>query len=479
MKKVLISFTLIVIVLSSCKKNDNATTDPNIDKVEFFSNNSNTLDGIIAKTQIKDSKSDIYFYGRFNAKGLQDSIKSIVLDQRDSSFYCNYIIDSKNRPYLCYTTKKNGNNDNVILKLSYPSSDTVVYSLYHYDWVSKTDSLLQENRINKLTGGNVITYGRVNATEPDLDPIEKEYQDLWEKWKASLTNGLVKVKAISGFNRLSRIWTNTITSAVLNAAIIDAGLERTLTSIRENIVKARTNNSIPINSYEETYGINTNPPQSPSSRFIPNPIGTPQYPTGNSNSSIVTDIDGNIYHAITIGTQTWLVENLKTTRYNDGSSISTGISNNAWGNTIIGCYAIYNDNVTNNATYGKLYNWYAVNIGKLSPTGWHIPTDAEWTILINYLGGYTVAGGKMKTATSWNNPNTDATNSSGFSGLPAGIRNGNDGLYIYMSISGLFWSSTSYNTVYAWTHLLSYNQSGVVRNYNSKTNGLAVRCIKN
>ncbi|MBK9327803.1 MAG: fibrobacter succinogenes major paralogous domain-containing protein [Sphingobacteriales bacterium] len=143
---------------------------------------------------------------------------------------------------------------------------------------------------------------------------------------------------------------------------------------------------------------------------------------GCDGPSTVTDIDGNVYNVVKIGNQCWMKENLKTTRYNDGSAIPTGLSNTAWEATTNGAYAIYDNNAANNTTYGKLYNWYAVNTGKLAPAGWHVPTDAEWTTLTTYLGGVRVAGGPMKATTLWASPNVGATNSSGFTGLPAGYR---------------------------------------------------------
>ncbi|MBK9330086.1 MAG: fibrobacter succinogenes major paralogous domain-containing protein [Sphingobacteriales bacterium] len=119
-----------------------------------------------------------------------------------------------------------------------------------------------------------------------------------------------------------------------------------------------------------------------------------------------------------------MVENLKTTRYNDGSAIPTGLSGLTWEYTTSGAYAIYNNDPANKATYGMLYNWHAVNTGKLAPAGWHVPTDAEWTILTTYLGGDSIAGRVMKSINLWLNPNIGSTNSSGFTGLPAGWRDG-------------------------------------------------------
>ncbi len=196
-----------------------------------------------------------------------------------------------------------------------------------------------------------------------------------------------------------------------------------------------------------------------------------------SNCGTVTDIDGNVYNTVTIGTQCWMKENLKTTRYNDGTAIPTGLSDAAWQNTTSGAYAIYDNNAANNTTYGKLYNWYAVNTGKLAPAGWHVPTDAEWSTLTNYLGGVVVASGAMKATTLWNSPNTGATNSSGFTGLPAGFRSIN-GAFNNIGYFGSFWSSTEYDAYYAWYRYLFYSSSFAYRGYLDKRNGFSVRCVR-
>ena len=162
-----------------------------------------------------------------------------------------------------------------------------------------------------------------------------------------------------------------------------------------------------------------------------------------NNSTTVTDIDGNVYHTVKIGAQTWMVENLRTTRYNDGTAIPLVTGNTAWGSLTTPGYCWYNnDQATYGSTYGALYNWYAVNRGKLCPTGWHVATDAEWTQLTDYLGGVWVAGGKMKEAglSHWESPNEGATNSSGFTALPGGHRISAGSFYL-LALHALFWSS--------------------------------------
>lgn len=199
--------------------------------------------------------------------------------------------------------------------------------------------------------------------------------------------------------------------------------------------------------------------------------------TNNTNDSTCIDIDGNVYQTIRIGTQVWMKENLKTTRHNDGTSIPTGLSNTAWQNTTSGAYAIYDNNAANNTTYGKLYNWYAVNTGKLAPAGWHVPADAEWTTLTTYLGGESVAGDKMKATTLWTPYiGITNTNSSGFTGLPAGFLSAN-GPFGAIGGNGYFWSSTEYNASRAWTRALNYSNSDAGRIDYSKGNGFSVRCV--
>ena len=198
----------------------------------------------------------------------------------------------------------------------------------------------------------------------------------------------------------------------------------------------------------------------------------------------VVDIDGNLYKTVAIGQQEWFAENLRTSKYNDGTPIPNVTDNTQWSNLNTGAWSYYNNDENNNARYGKLYNWYAVSNSangnkNVCPTGWHVPTDAEWTVLTDYLGGVFVAGGKMKevSTTSWNSPNTDATNKSGFIGLPGGFRFFNGG-YILIGDNGCWWSSTHYDSTNAWYRNL-YSLSGDAnRNYNYKEDGLSVRCLR-
>jgi uncharacterized protein (TIGR02145 family) len=200
----------------------------------------------------------------------------------------------------------------------------------------------------------------------------------------------------------------------------------------------------------------------------------------------VTDIDGNVYETVQIGEQLWMKENLKVTHYNNGDEIPTGYSNSEWASLSTGAYTVYNDNEINADTYGYLYNWYAIDLETgVCPEGWHVPTDDEWTILSDYLGGSDIAGGKLKECTEgscpeseyWNSPNEGATNESGFTGLPGGCRGGGSGSYLYLGGSGFFWSSTEYNSNLAWFWVPYYDTSVIYRDYDYKGYGSSVRCV--
>lgn len=198
-----------------------------------------------------------------------------------------------------------------------------------------------------------------------------------------------------------------------------------------------------------------------------------------------TDADGNNYTTVTIGTQTWMVENLKTTKYSDGTAIPMVTDNSAWFNLSTPAYCWYNnDEATNKNTYGALYNRSAVNTSKLAPAGWHVPTDTEWTTLTTYLGGESVAGGKLKEigTDNWSSPNIGATNVSGFSALPGGGRGDSGGRFFRIGNYGAWWSTTEYDTSNPWIRVLDNYSSSLSRCTNNLygygTNGFSVRCVK-
>lgn len=194
------------------------------------------------------------------------------------------------------------------------------------------------------------------------------------------------------------------------------------------------------------------------------------------------DADGNEYKTVTIGTQTWFAENLKTTKYNDGTPIRLVSATEDWRSLTTGACCWYkNDASAYWAKYGALYNWFTIKTGKLCPVGWHIPSDSEWGIMNNYLSGEVAAGGKMKTTTDWK-MNRGATNSSGFNALPGGYRDAN--WFFGMETNGLWWSSTEYNVQtefayrYAFCQELNYYESAARKAEYPKEYGFSVRCLK-
>jgi len=202
------------------------------------------------------------------------------------------------------------------------------------------------------------------------------------------------------------------------------------------------------------------------------------YTTG---SGTVIDIDGNVYHTVTIGTQVWMVENLKTTKYRNGDPIPNVTDGTAWHNNIAGAaYCNYNNDINSSTTYGRLYNGFAVaDSHNIAPIGWHIPTDTEWTTLANYLGGESVAGGKLKETgtTYWQSPNTGATNETSFTALPGGNRFW-DGSFGNVGNRSAWWSSTEKDINNFWSREIHYDGGDIGRNFLHRLNGYSVRCVR-
>jgi len=219
---------------------------------------------------------------------------------------------------------------------------------------------------------------------------------------------------------------------------------------------------------------------------------------GSSNGCVggpatVTDIDGNVYNVVSIGNQCWMKENLKTTHYKNGVAIPNNLTDAQWQATTSGACADYNNDPTNTTVYGKLYNGYAVADPQgLCPTGWHEPEDWEWNILVKAIdpnadttcigcNQSSLAGGAMKEIglAHWASPNTGATNSSGFTGLPGGYR-GSTGACNYIGYYGYWWSATQSSATSAYNRYLYFNNSNVPSysfNY-YKTYGFSVRCVR-
>jgi len=185
----------------------------------------------------------------------------------------------------------------------------------------------------------------------------------------------------------------------------------------------------------------------------------------------VKDIDGNVYKTIKIGEQLWMAENLKVTHYRNGEKIPCLNDEDEWDNNN-GAYCYYDGDTTNIEKYGMLYNWFALNDKRsVAPKGWHVPSDKEWQTLVDYLGGETIAGDKMKRIEG-------SITENGFSALPGGYRY-NYGLFDGMGTNSYFWSSTESNGGNAWHRYLYSGNSNVYRDDSGwKQGGYSIRCVK-
>jgi uncharacterized protein (TIGR02145 family) len=210
-----------------------------------------------------------------------------------------------------------------------------------------------------------------------------------------------------------------------------------------------------------------------------------------SNQTAITDADGNVYTSVTIGTQEWMTENLRTSKYSDGTPISNLTGNTEWGNdtTLTGNTELGNDTTgawcnfdndnQHDTIYGKLYNWYAVETGKLCPTGWHVPTDSEWDVLEDYLtaNGHSGSEGTALKSTSGWNIRGNGTDDYGFLGLPGGFRSSNGG-FGFIGNDGYWWSSSQYSSNLAWYRSLSSYYDYVDSFNDDKRSGFSVRCLR-
>ncbi|MBK9328438.1 MAG: fibrobacter succinogenes major paralogous domain-containing protein [Sphingobacteriales bacterium] len=435
-----------------------------------LANATNQLQGIYNSGD--GSNINYSYYGDFDASGNPKVLKYATMSKTGNDTTMNYTFDDTLRVKTAYVSV-DGVKDSILLVYDY-ASDKVITHFYFVDWTTGTYILRHDLVTNKV--GDTYTFGSFHRLSSGHTPNSNQKItgpiDITAQWIVQVGAGQAAIAVCNGIIGIATLAAAVLiasTSPVLATAAILFGLSAVFSSNGH-----ADTITLPTATTISTPPANTPPP--PTQQTI-NTINTivppPPGPTGT-----VTDIDGNVYNMVTIGTQVWMKENLKTTRYNDGSAIPTGLSNTAWQNTTSGAYAIYDNNAANNTTYGKLYNWYAVNTGKLAPAGWHVPTDAEWTTLTTFLGGELIAGDKMKATTLWTAyTGITNTNSSGFTGLPAGNRYYN-GSFDVIGLSGYFWSSTEGNTSFAWYRYLGYGDSGALRGNYYKGYGFSVRCVR-
>lgn len=205
--------------------------------------------------------------------------------------------------------------------------------------------------------------------------------------------------------------------------------------------------------------------------------------TDESPAGTVTDIEGNIYNTVTIGTPVWMAENLSVTQYNNGDPIPNITDSTEWSNLTIGAYCDYENDSDNSNTYGRLYNWYAINDPrKICPEGWHVSTHIDWERIMAFLGGESGAGGRLKEGgyTHWPYPNAGATNSSGFTALPGGFRGSfiSEGEFSDLLSRGYWWCTDVERVGFSWSTAMDFRDGGVESSIKSQISGFSVRCVR-
>jgi uncharacterized protein (TIGR02145 family) len=194
----------------------------------------------------------------------------------------------------------------------------------------------------------------------------------------------------------------------------------------------------------------------------------------------VKDIDGNIYATTVIGNAVWMAENLKTTKYSDGTSIPLVTDDKKWGALKTPAYCWFNNNIENKEEYGALYNWFAVDTKKLCPTGWHVPSNAEWGTMVAVSGDEATAGSRLRETgmEHWNNALVNATNDFDFTALPAGFRSFTGEFPPDGNNYAIWWTTTAFDAEKVWNRGLYFNSSRLFNGYRNKKSGFSVRCVK-
>jgi uncharacterized protein (TIGR02145 family) len=407
--------------------------------------------------------------------------------------------------------------DSTFNQIQYYKNGSLITSSIIFDYNNNGNSNI--NTINQIA----LKFGKSLGTFPDRAPTE--YLDDIGIWNRALTQQEITNLYNSQLPTqtslcLPTITTITPTSIGIDSVVIggdilnDGGSSIVLrgvcysTTPNPNLGNPRTEEGSGIGSFTSilrnlspstTYYARSYAKNSQGVVVYGNEVsfstGTP-VPSFLCGTSTVTDVDGNYYNTVQIGNQCWTQSNLKVSKYRNGDSIPTGLSNTAWQNTTAGAYAIYDNNPVNDGLYGKLYNHYAVmDTRGLCPTGWHVPTDGEWNLMVKFLDPNAdticnncpqsgIAGGALKsTATQptpggWASPNGGATNSSGFTAGPGGLR-GDDGNFAHLGFGGYYWSSSSSSGSDAWFRSLNFGFGGGIHRYNPlRPSGFSVRCLR-
>jgi uncharacterized protein (TIGR02145 family) len=542
MKKIsrILLITLSCVALFfSCSKEDNAS-EP---KLVVYKNQTGDLNADALQAQCTGGNNEytINIYGNFDSSNNPKDIKTLTYQKANNDTIYHYMIESlTNRIESCFYAV-NGVKSNVVLKFEYPTNqtDNINVGFYEYNWQTQTSQKLYGTEIQNTS--SVVTsnpyYAARNNTAWGLAQIAGAFiaTDIIYVGLGGTTTAILSTATAATLSAALAPLLGTVAVATSIGYIIytftdDAGASELSPTDTPYPFNTPINNPIPApdnptpNLQNDTcfnnninFGasmdasgtisiLSVSGGASPYTYFVDDTSQATPFFMGNyadGNYSITVKDANNCLrsqqinlsrpsNSVTIGTQIWSSTNLDVTTYRDGTPIPQVTDQAQWANLTTGAWCYYNNDPANGATYGKLYNWYAVAgiydaasaanpslRKKLAPTGWHIPSDAEWTTLTDFLGGILVAGGKMKsTGTAlWVSPNTDATNSSGFTALPGGYRIYND-IFIDKGASGDWWSSTEGSSTNAFERSLYFNLASVYRLNRIKSAGGSVRCVK-
>jgi len=538
MKKTIIFSSLVsifLLILFSCSTEDNS---PNSSNYNVYKNKTGDVNAnaLHAQYVAPNNEHIINIYGLFDLNNNPTIVNTITYQKTNSDTLVNMVINPITNRINSLFTSVNGIKSDIVMKFDYLSNNDVDVSFYQYDWNNNTSQNIYTTRIINTN----LNGGRSSLNSPFNDGVVYSVAGLIgiasAEIVAAIGGGFSGIGYLSG--AAAGIVAGTSAVAIVGAAAIvatilfinevgaatvepsdmsppadteifnpvppendptpnlqqtscfnnDITFNGTMDSLG-NIAISAVNGGVPPYTYMVENEIQQN-------EFFLNEYSNGSYLLGVKDANgcmsvkviplergiagnTVTDIDGNVYNTVTIGLQVWMQSNLNVSKYRNGDPIPQVQDPTQWNNLTTGAWCYYENNTANGITYGKLYNWYAVNDPRgLAPAGYHVPSDAEWTTLTTSLGGTSVAGGKMKATTGWQAPNTDATNSSGFTGLPGGAFRFGYGPFGFIGTVGYWWSSSDAATTSTWTRSV-YNYGGDLSRLSfSKTCGFSVRCLR-
>lgn len=458
--KLKVGLILTLITFMTCKKDEN--------------NSLQTESNISFSVQVQNSENSTFLKSGEIANSLEGASKiilTIINSDGSSTMYTSHELKIQKMNTFYYT-------ETIVLK-------TGKYKLTQFLVLDDEDStLFVAPLIGSTEAQNVYNPlpFQFSVSKNSSRPVNVEVLSVKDRTPEDFGLRFFSVREYETFSFLICVIDNKSRipiSAELSISNFYYDYKKNLDPIVNNVVNIRNNQPLYImsikakgyNSYKQFYTVES------FKSHLNKPGNLPFLIPLQKSAAELKDIDGNEYNTVKIGSQIWMAENLKTTRYNDGTPILEVQADSTWSKLTTGAYSWVNNNLSIDNPYGILYNWYAIN-DKLCPAGWHVPSSTEFHKLINTLGGHSVAGASLKDTIFWNMPNTEATNESGFSALPTGYRDVN-GYFIYPGLQSSFW--TTQESTFKTHALLWYpikNSSSISAHGWEKIVGAGIRCLK-